>query len=678
LKKVIISFEKIFRKIVNLSQNSKTFPENMRQKYSRSTFLALYDAVAEKLLKHQPPIRIKNKDGSQSTTQLGLTWNPLDHADESNAACVILNDLVEKGFFKEKENFNFGKQLYNQRNKLDNDAALEEVTIQGKQYNIGLLKYLGYDSLAAFELDKAPPPLSDDPVTEAQVPASTEAEYTYYIGAYYSFRSYRVNKFVLAIQYTDQPTEPMNCWEWGFHSTERNMPINGILPKKINSARLSGTARAQGRHLFINLLADSKDAHAAREMHIIGICDGVNGENLEYQNAIPCSLQTVSFDKYTISLEAYLLRCSKAEADNLMSDPAVYFNNSIVADSLTSEQEESLNLYLMLQRRNFRVEFRPDAFNLDELEYRGNTVRRYTKRLMGEYRIWNFGLRRGVVVQSRLVISTEVPFQTKFYPFLPEDILKNDPELAEQLGVLVISNEIRRDQICFSTFVKRRLTLVNHAIFEIRNLHENNWAEGMFVTTGYDEKGIIGGYAVMCKVKPGERCEPCSMTRGEAEKYAIELGLKDMHDGLRKLWKRKLWKQKSNTQFGCYGIVRHPDKGILMVQKSNGPYANMYDLPGGKLNYGEMPEAALKRRYFEETGLDISQIQLMSNESAIWSWRRSDGIDESLHHIGGLYSAQSEENPDTVVLHPEAVWVHPSRAFAQNFSPFARKALEAF
>lgn len=658
----------------------------MRKPYRRSTFEKLYQVIAQKLLEHKPPIRIQNSKGNQDTSQLGVKWavnkpgQPLD-----NAAAAIHAFLVEKGAIKATENLNFGKLLYAKRNELERDPNLEQVVIQGEEYNKGLLLYAGYDSLEAFETAHR---LSIHPEEgtgkrEAEpselLPEQEPAPFVYYIGTYYSFRSYRVNKYVLAIRYTDTPAQPMECWQWGFHTTERLSAPNAPLPAKVNSVRFDGEAKVSGRHLYINLYAPASENRSAMEMHFVGLCDELGGDSLKHQECIPGTLQTVSLDLYTIALETYLLRCTEAEARQVMDSPEVYYGHRIIAESLAKNapREKSLQLYLMLQRRNFRSKFKPNVSDLDNLEYRGNSVGKYTERLPGEYRIWNFGLRRGVILQSKLTVSAEVPYRTFFYPYLSEQLRRDNPGLEEQLAVLMVSNEIRRDQLCFSTFVKRGLTLVNYAIFDIRNLRDDNWVEGMFVTTGYDHKGIVGGYAVMCKVKPGETCEPCYMSREEAEEYARSLGLSEMHDGLRKLWKRKLWKQKSNTEFGCYAVIKHPELGILMVRKNTGPYAGKFELPGGKLKEGEKPEEGLKRRVEEETGVSIRHCSLWTNESANFDWKRPDGIEEQLHHVGMLYRAAIED-VQIGVLNRQAVWVKRDGYAEDAFSEFALKALESW
>lgn len=660
----------------------------MRSTYPRATFEILYREIAKKLLQNNPPIRILNAQGKQDTNQLGIKWEGPEDTFQHNASAVIHRRLVELGLFGPTENFNFGKVLYTKQNQLEKESKLQEITIQGREYNHGLFKFLGFESRDAFEKEHLPHATAAETIPQPGTLATlaNDIPFTYYIGVYYSFRSYRVNKFVLAMRFPEEPQHPIQIWQWGFHTREKMVTLDK-LPKKVNSIRFDGEGRIHGRHLYMNLASPPSEDVSAMQMHLIGLCDEVGGASLAQQSIIPCTLQTVSFDQYTIDAEAFLLKCTREEAET-MYDPAQFFSHEILAEALNSYDRHNqpdasrtrarlhtLQLYLMLQRRNFRIKSGSGAFDLSQLEYRGNTVSKYTQRLTGEYRIWNFGLRRGIIIQSKLTIGHGTPYQAYFYPYLGAEIVMNNPGLEEQPATLVISNEIRHDQLCFSTFVKTRMTLVNQGIFDIRDLRDDNWAEGMFITTGYDNKGIIGGYAVMCKVKPGENCDPCCMTREEAEDYASELKLTGMYNGLRSLWKRKLWKQKSNTEFGCFAVIVHPEKGFLMVRKKSGPYEDLYDLPGGKLQNGESPEEGICRMVLEDSGLEVEQCKLWVNESHNRHWQRADGIDEKLHHIGALYRVELKQTRN-YQLPKEAAWLVPDMYQRADFTPFALKAWE--
>lgn len=58
-------------------------------------------------------------------------------------------------------------------------------------------------------------------------------------------------------------------------------------------------------------------------------------------------------------------------------------------------------------------------------------------------------------------------------------------------------------------------------------------------------------------------------------------------------------------------IIKHNDK-TLLVRRANGrkTILGKYELPGGKLSYGEQPDDALRRYLKEDTGLNIQTAQL--------------------------------------------------------------------
>lgn len=44
---------------------------------------------------------------------------------------------------------------------------------------------------------------------------------------------------------------------------------------------------------------------------------------------------------------------------------------------------------------------------------------------------------------------------------------------------------------------------------------------------------------------------------------------------------------------------------VLLTRRKNDPFAGYWDFPGGFMDHGESPEAALRRELREETGLDV-------------------------------------------------------------------------
>jgi len=64
-------------------------------------------------------------------------------------------------------------------------------------------------------------------------------------------------------------------------------------------------------------------------------------------------------------------------------------------------------------------------------------------------------------------------------------------------------------------------------------------------------------------------------------------------------------------------IIFNPDNKILLCKSHK--WNNKYVIPGGHIELGEKMEDALKREIFEETGLEIYDIKLISLKESVFS-----------------------------------------------------------
>ena len=82
---------------------------------------------------------------------------------------------------------------------------------------------------------------------------------------------------------------------------------------------------------------------------------------------------------------------------------------------------------------------------------------------------------------------------------------------------------------------------------------------------------------------------------------------------------------------GAYGICINQSGAILLSRYA--PPDGRWVLPGGGVEHGEHPEAAVVREVSEETGYDVRVDRLLGVESGTWT--TSDLV--SIHSVNFLY-----------------------------------------
>jgi ADP-ribose pyrophosphatase YjhB (NUDIX family) len=118
---------------------------------------------------------------------------------------------------------------------------------------------------------------------------------------------------------------------------------------------------------------------------------------------------------------------------------------------------------------------------------------------------------------------------------------------------------------------------------------------------------------------------------------------------------------------------------FLLIKKARGVYQGKWDLPGGRLEFGEQPETALHREIEEETGLTHLHSVIRSAESGVQAWVYQ-GEPEEIHHIGMLYDVvlTGESQPHHIRIEPDgedslgAKWFTVEQIRNLSLTPFAQ------
>lgn len=132
------------------------------------------------------------------------------------------------------------------------------------------------------------------------------------------------------------------------------------------------------------------------------------------------------------------------------------------------------------------------------------------------------------------------------------------------------------------------------------------------------------------------------------------------------------------THVGTYGIIIKDNK-IALVRKARGGYKGKLDLPGGGIEHTEFPEETLKREIMEEAGINITNYNLMDVVATNIKWEMEPDLWEDLHHIGILYTVETNENDLKNVADgldsDGANWYNINELNKKELSPFTILAL---
>lgn len=126
-------------------------------------------------------------------------------------------------------------------------------------------------------------------------------------------------------------------------------------------------------------------------------------------------------------------------------------------------------------------------------------------------------------------------------------------------------------------------------------------------------------------------------------------------------------------RIAAYALVRREGTVLLTVLSDKARAApGAWTMPGGGVDVGEAPEAAVVREVWEETGQRVEVDGLLGVTSDHWIGRAPDGTLEDFQPIRLLYRARCEE-PQPIVVHDvggttaSADWVPVQRVLDPGF-----------
>lgn len=111
------------------------------------------------------------------------------------------------------------------------------------------------------------------------------------------------------------------------------------------------------------------------------------------------------------------------------------------------------------------------------------------------------------------------------------------------------------------------------------------------------------------------------------------------------------------------GALIDPKARILIAKRPAGkPMANLWEFPGGKIEPGESPEAALIRELAEELDIEVAENDLQPLAFASHSY-------ESFHLLMPLFVCRQWRRAPKALVHADLRWVYPDELDAYAMPP---------
>ena len=121
--------------------------------------------------------------------------------------------------------------------------------------------------------------------------------------------------------------------------------------------------------------------------------------------------------------------------------------------------------------------------------------------------------------------------------------------------------------------------------------------------------------------------------------------------------------EKTNWSQSVGGVCIRDGK-VLLARHTYGAGKGMFIIPGGYVNFGEIPEETLVREYQEETGITVKAGKLIGIRFSAKDWY---AVFEAIY-VEGEARSDGDEND-------QVVWMDPQEALANESVPELTKKM---
>lgn len=122
----------------------------------------------------------------------------------------------------------------------------------------------------------------------------------------------------------------------------------------------------------------------------------------------------------------------------------------------------------------------------------------------------------------------------------------------------------------------------------------------------------------------------------------------------------------------CADIVIESGNQFLLAKRTNKPARGMWWFPGGRVNKGELLEAAAKRKIKEELGIDVSTIKKIGGDETIF---KNGPFGWGTHTINTVFLAKINKNQKIILDNQNSEFKWFSKA-GKDFHPYVKKFIK--
>ncbi len=95
-----------------------------------------------------------------------------------------------------------------------------------------------------------------------------------------------------------------------------------------------------------------------------------------------------------------------------------------------------------------------------------------------------------------------------------------------------------------------------------------------------------------------------------------------------------------------------PQNKILLLKRAKKPHQHKWNGLGGKLQFGETPEASVRREIWEEAGIDLKNASALHFAGLVsWSLRDAHDLDQINREVkGGMYEYVADFTDSSILF----------------------------